>query len=114
MLIGAGLLVLMAAALAVSGWFLGFLGGQTSQPGARPSAFATPVDLPPEPRLQVDEAADLAAMHRAEDSALTSYGWVNKDSGLVRVPVARAMELLVKEGLPARGEGALNGKESQE
>jgi hypothetical protein len=110
MLIGAGLVVMVIVTMAVARGMMGFFGGHTEHPGARPSAFTVPEALPPEPRLQVDEAADLAAVHRAEDSVLSTYGWVSRDSGLVRVPIQRAMALLVTQGLPARKEGS--GKES--
>jgi hypothetical protein len=35
-----------------------------------------------------------------EDAVLTSYAWVDKPGGFVRIPVDRAMELLVERGLP--------------
>jgi hypothetical protein len=41
-------------------------------------------------------------MRAAEDAALDSYGWVDKDAGIVRIPVDRAMEILAKKGLPSR------------
>jgi hypothetical protein len=56
----------------------------------------------PEPRLQVDAPNDLRQMRAAEDAALDSYGWVDKDAGIVRIPVDRAMEILAKKGLPSR------------
>ena len=41
-------------------------------------------------------------MRAAEEAALNSYGWVDKDAGIVKIPVDRAMEILAKKGLPAR------------
>ena len=41
-------------------------------------------------------------MRMAEDAALNSYGWVDKSSGSVRIPIERAMEILAKKGWPAR------------
>lgn len=35
---------------------------------------------------------------REEDAkALTTYGWINKDKGVTRIPIERAMELIVTE-----------------
>lgn len=52
--------------------------------------------LPPEPHLEIDEPADLARMRAEEDARLTSYAWVDKPAGVVRIPVERAMELMVE------------------
>jgi hypothetical protein len=56
----------------------------------------------PEPRLQVGAPNELRQLRAAEETALNSYGWVDKDAGIVKIPVDRAMEILVKKGLPAR------------
>ena len=45
---------------------------------------------------------ELRQMRAAEEAVLNSYGWVDKDSGRVRIPIERAMEILAKKGLPAR------------
>ena len=34
---------------------------------------------------------------------LTTYGWVDKNAGTVRIPIDRAKELLLERGLPVRG-----------
>jgi hypothetical protein len=44
-----------------------------------------------EPRLQVEPVYDMDEMRKEEDRALASYGWANKESGLVRVPIEQAM-----------------------
>jgi len=58
--------------------------------------------LPPEPRLQVSPSQDMQAMRAAEDARLNSYGWVDQQAGIVRIPIDRAMQLLAERGLPAR------------
>jgi len=35
---------------------------------------------------------------------LTSYGWVDKNAGVVRIPIDEAMKIVVKQGLPVRQE----------
>jgi hypothetical protein len=45
---------------------------------------------------------DLAAMREAEQRALTTYGWVDQQKGIVRIPIAEAMKLTVERGLPVQ------------
>jgi hypothetical protein len=58
--------------------------------------------LPPEPRLQKNPRQELRDMKKEEDDILTSYGWVDQNGGVVRMPIDEAMKLLVERGLPAR------------
>lgn len=58
--------------------------------------------MPPEPRLQTNPRADLSDLRAQEDAILRSYGWIDKDAGVVRIPIDRAMKLAVERGLPAR------------
>jgi len=57
--------------------------------------------LPPEPRLQATPVADLAEYRAQEERALRDYGWVDRKSGKVRIPVERAIDLVAERGLPA-------------
>ncbi len=63
-------------------------------PPANPLAVAEGRRLPPEPRLQAHPLRDLKDLRRAEREILDSYAWVDKHAGVVRIPVARAIELL--------------------
>jgi len=56
---------------------------------------------PPPPRQQITPEADLARVVAREQAALESYGLV--DTHTARIPIERAMELLVRRGLPAVG-----------
>ncbi len=42
-------------------------------------------------------AEDLRALRAREDTELNSYGYVDRSKGTVRLPIARAMELLSQE-----------------
>ncbi|MEP7071670.1 MAG: hypothetical protein ABI839_04735 [Verrucomicrobiota bacterium] len=59
----------------------------------------------PSPRLQAHPAADLAFSKRAREKELHSYGWVDRKAGVARIPIERAMELLLERGLPEVGAG---------
>lgn len=73
----------------------GLFAGRVAQlsPPANPLASAAP-RLPPEPRLQVRPIRDLRELHEAENNILDHYGWVDRDAGVVRIPIARAIDLL--------------------
>lgn len=59
----------------------------------------------PKPRLEIKGPVDLAAFRAAEEADLNSYGWVNRNSGIARIPIDRAMQLLLERGLPDVGAG---------
>jgi len=42
-------------------------------------------------------AEDLRTLRAREDAELNSYAYVDREKGLVRLPVRRAMELLIRE-----------------
>jgi hypothetical protein len=59
----------------------------------------------PTPRLQTDNGdEDTAELHAREDLLLDYYSWVDRSSGKVRIPIARAMELVAQHGLPVAPE----------
>lgn len=99
-----GLLALIAVVLFASvlvimlgtWWYQGALGrggpGEARVPGTIPS-----------PRLQTAPAGELGTYLARQQQELSSYGWIDRESGLVRLPVSRAMELLAQRGLPGPG-----------
>jgi len=57
--------------------------------------------VPPEPRIEVAPYEQLQELRVKEDHILSTYAWVNKDSGTVRVPIDKAIDLLAAKGLPS-------------
>ncbi|WP_018263803.1 hypothetical protein [Methylobacterium sp. WSM2598] len=55
----------------------------------------------PQPGLQIDPAGDLKRLLDAQGEALSGYAWVDRERGIVRIPVARAMEILAGRGAAA-------------
>lgn len=55
---------------------------------------------PPDPRLQEKPADDLARMRAAENQALDRYRWIDKERGVVQLPIDRAVDLLLEQGMP--------------
>ena len=72
------------------------------QPAEYPLARTQAPRLPPEPRLQTDPKGDLRELRNQEDEILTTYGWVDRNAGVVRIPIDQAMKMVVDRGLPAR------------
>lgn len=64
-------------------------------PPASPLAASYARREPPEPRLQVDPLGDLDTLRAREAAQLNGYGWVDRQAGVVHIPIDRAMELLV-------------------
>lgn len=68
------------------------------------------------PALQTDPQEDRMALQAREENELNTYGWVDRGAGIVRIPIARAMALLLERGLPTRPTNAppATGKSSYE
>ena len=65
------------------------------------------------PKLQAQPSVELARFRRDEQQRLSSYGWVDRRQGAIRIPVKRAIELLAKRGLP-EPKGAMKPTEEQD
>ena len=65
---------------------------------------------PPAPNLQKQPFKDVYELRLGEAAKLGSYGWVDKDGGIARIPIDRAIDVMLERGFPARAEGgnALN------
>jgi hypothetical protein len=61
--------------------------------------------IPPAPRLEEHPAIGLQQLHAEEDRMLSTYGWVDKKTGVVHIPIDRAMDLMLQRGFPTRNEG---------
>jgi hypothetical protein len=75
---------------------------QQSEPPLPPiaeqrSQFPKDLNKIPEPRLQESEVGDMQAMRQKEDAILNSYGMIDAKNQVVRIPIARAMELLASK-----------------
>jgi hypothetical protein len=61
-----------------------------------------PVRTFPAPRLQPDDVADMNKFRTQEEIILDTYDWVNKQQGIVRIPIDQAMKIIAQQGLPTR------------
>jgi hypothetical protein len=56
----------------------------------------------PQPRLETDETTEINNFRMQEEQTLNSYGWVDQQAGVTRIPIDRAMVLVAQRGLPTR------------
>jgi hypothetical protein len=92
--------LLVVAALLSWGLFRYFSRPQPGTPPASP--FEQTRQLPLGPQLQVNPREDLLKYQEQQEQSIENYAWENRGTGTVRVPIERAMELLVQKGLPAQ------------
>jgi len=54
----------------------------------------------PQPRLERNERLEINDFLFKEEQTLNSYDWVDEKSGVMRIPIERAMQLVAQRGLP--------------
>jgi hypothetical protein len=99
--LGVSLAILIAAVMWAMVYTYNFFAKHESL-GPPASPFENQRELPPQPRLQPQPATDLKHYCEMEQQQLSTYGWVDQHNGVVRIPVDRAMEMVLQNGLPAR------------
>ena len=62
------------------------------------------VKQPPAPQLETTPVLQLQRERAEEDRMLNSYGWIDKEHGIVRIPIEKAIDLLARKGLPSRSQ----------
>lgn len=98
---GVVIVVTVAIAMLFCWWLFGiYTYVQPLGPTSTPFAFSRA--LPPEPRLQPKPENDLQNYLRDQHAELSTYGWVDRSNGIVRIPIERAMHLLLHQGLSTR------------
>lgn len=89
------LFLITVGVMGTSGWILERLAaGRAPEPELHP--LAEPRQVPPAPRLQDVPARDIAEHRAIQDRLLGEYEWIDREQGIVRIPIERAMELVVE------------------
>lgn len=95
-----GLLVSAAVIQLLIFGLFGYFAKRGAPAGPQPSIESL---LPAEPtRLQKDPEGDLKRMQQEVDRIMNGYRWLDREAGVARIPVERAMKLLLERGLPVR------------
>lgn len=90
-------LVALAIVTAVAMWLMVALFDVLETRGAATDRRSPLVETgvqPPQPRLETTQGGVLSQLRALEQVQLTTYGWVDRQEGIARVPIERAMELL--------------------
>ncbi|HVO93958.1 MAG TPA: hypothetical protein VMT22_14005 [Terriglobales bacterium] len=101
---GIALALLMIAVVAVSYLLFDYFYTTVSRARPQPSPLSYSREPTPEPRLSVKPGDELKALRTEETKLLEGYDWIDRDRGIVRIPIARAIDILAQRGLPARNE----------
>jgi hypothetical protein len=56
----------------------------------------------PQPQLQTNPSVDLQNYLQHKQDELNTYGWIDRKSGTVRIPIERAVDIFVNQGAPIR------------
>ena len=102
------LAVAMAISVVIVYGVFWFFEGQTKDADATAQKYPLAVGqekTPPAPNLQTQPFKDVYLLRKGEAEKLESYGWVDKEGGIARIPIERAMDVMIERGYPARSDG---------
>src|SRR5262245_1610772 len=106
--VGFGVILIVVGAIAMGLMALLFKGLErgavrTDEAEVSAAGLQAPQDkIPPAPRLQVYPVRHWKDFQAAEESRLSSYGWMDRSSGVVHIPIERAMEIVEGGGVGPR------------
>ena len=83
-------------------WGMGIVFKEAEQAKDRPPspmAEALIDPIPPGPRLQSTPPRDMDELRAQDQETLGTYGWVDQAGGVARIPIDRAMSLVLERGV---------------
>lgn len=92
----------IAIQLVIGIWMAFYANEEKQVEASRSPRLADSVGQFPDPRLQGNPGAEMARFLKAERQELNAYGWRDRKAGIARIPIDRAMEGVVAQGLPVR------------
>ncbi len=112
-LIAGGLVIglTLLSAFAMIGVFGRLADLEASRSNPRNPLASTVRKEPPQPRLQARPIEDLLTLRAAEDERLHNYAWVDREKGVARVPIERAIDLFLARRGGGSGGDAPRGSE---
>jgi hypothetical protein len=91
-------LVISAALMYGTFWLFEGREQESADAAQRFPLAAGQVREPPGPRLQNQPFKDVYLLREGEREKLSSYGWVDQSSGVVRIPIDEAMRIVSERG----------------
>lgn len=98
----AGFIVSLIAIYLLCLLFANFLVGPGATIGRTEHTREASVDRFPHPQLQTNDPKDLRDYLQVKNQELTSYGWVDRKTGVVHIPIEQAMDHFLNRGAPVR------------
>lgn len=105
---GAGLAVTIALAFWLVFAMFEDYAARGEPPSELPPSLRQAIQQSGEPALSPRQPLQLEQMRAAERKVLNTYAWIDKQEGLARIPIDRAIDILAKNGLPARDAGKVD------
>ena len=88
---GIFLLILAVVVHVLIWWVFDIFEGIEAKQDRKPSPMFQKDQKPPEPRLQTNPPQDHRELVASQKEILNSYGWVNAEKGVVRIPIDEAI-----------------------
>jgi hypothetical protein len=103
-ILGAGVILaaVVFASLGLLQWIFNVFERRAEEAAEPRHALPEEVVVPPEPRLLANPDEYYAEWIAGQRAELATPAWIDRDAGVVRLPVERALELVIEEGLPHR------------
>lgn len=96
-----GFLIALLIIVALMGFPFFFFAHRRAREGATPAGPVTPSEaLPPAPNLESSPYRDWKIARAQWEAELNSYEWVDRQKGIVTIPIDRAIDLLAQRGIP--------------
>lgn len=76
---------------------------------AGPDVFGSARRPDPAPALQQNPRADMDQLRHRWQQRLRSFGWVDREAGIVHIPIEVAMDRIARDGLPGEGQAGGGG-----
>jgi len=108
LIIGFCTALMIAFCLVVSAALFHFFAARRPMQSMQPLGIVIAPNLQPlerfsQPGLAIDDDhGQMTALRAQQLATLNSYGWVDRSNGVIRIPIQRAMELVVQRGLPVQ------------
>lgn len=96
---GVAILVCCILGIGITLWIWKIDFGAVQPRDVSPIPEAGERQAPPGPLLQAEPEVELAEMRADMEAHLGSFAWVDRNAGVVRIPIELAMEALVENGV---------------